>query len=444
MSGAFALSVLLVTQVSIADVTVTEVVREENLNFRGQGKASLCYAFAEEQLLKDLNCSGDCSENADEWKFSIFDIAKVHQEKAVKDHPGFITGDVMVDLTTNGSSHVFPYSEMGTQSVRASKCTLEKELFYLNRSNDTNPNRLQFHDYVMGLYDRFSANTLSVSDIEPFISSAAVKLKQLAASSSNRFDFLTKAIEYSSCEDRVQIPDVSVKKEDISDEEKIKELVLPLLKEGRSLYVGVCAEVIKSEKKDETPCGRHAVVLKGLSDPACTGNKCLVGVIDSAFFSLRPMNEDGSSWLPLKVVAQAISKSSLDFQRIITKVKADNKAVIDGFGETAKQSAREFIQSMKDALKATPEDKLKEALIAQIEKMGSESGEESNDVTKALMATVIQEAKKLSVNNLSDLDLLELPVRELFLTFYQDYFTEKLSKMDNIQGNGIVWVVRKK
>ena len=76
--------------------------------------------------------------------------------------------------------------------------------------------------------------------------------------------------------------------------------------------------------------------------------------------------------------------------------------------------------------------------------MGSESGEESNDVTKALMATVIQEAKKLSVNNLSDLDLLELPVRELFLTFYQDYFTEKLSKMDNIQGNGIVWVVRKK
>lgn len=441
--GAITLSTLLMAQLSVADVIAIEEVRKQNLNFRGQGGSGLCYAFAEEQIIKDLICSGDCSTNADEWKLSIFDIAKVHQEKAIQYNPDMIIGDKMVDLTANGSSHFFPYLEMGTPSVRASNCTLEKELFYLNRSKLTNPDRLPFHEFVMDIYDRYSANNLSVSDIEPLISSAAVTLKELATSSSDRLDFLTKTIEYSSCEDRVQIPEVELKREDHSEESKIKDVIMPLLKEGRSLYVGVCAEVIKSENNNDAPCSRHAVVLKGFSDPTCKGDQCQLGVIDSAFFSLRPMNDDGSAWVPLKVVAQAISKSSLDFQRIIAEAKASNRHVIDSFDEVAKIAAREFIQTMKDSLRTIPGNKLKESLIEQIKKMGSEVREEPSDANKAFIAKLIQEVEKLSLKNLSELDLLEAPAVKVYLAFFQDSFAERLSKMDSIQSNGIVWVERK-
>ena len=46
-----------------------EVARAGDLAFRGQGLAPFCFAFAEEQLMKDATCEGNnCSLNASQWK----------------------------------------------------------------------------------------------------------------------------------------------------------------------------------------------------------------------------------------------------------------------------------------------------------------------------------------------------------------------------------------
>src|SRR5690606_3156128 len=86
--------------------------------------------------------------------------------------------------------------------------------------------------------------------------------------------------------------------------------------QGRSLYVGVCAEVLEKEISGDEPCGRHAVVLRRYNPVT---KEFLV--VDSAFFSLRPRNTDGSSWIPADIVIEAIAKSGRDVQRILAEAK---------------------------------------------------------------------------------------------------------------------------
>lgn len=161
----FAISVAILVYISPAMAeNAVENALDRDFTFRGQGRANLCYAFAEEQLLKDSICTangaGDCEHNSIQWKLSIFDIAKAHQDNWIKGRGSqSIRGSFAVDLLTNGASDVLPFEELGISSVSASRCTIEKEIFYLNRSQETNPNRLELAEYIKELYPKFKTGS---------------------------------------------------------------------------------------------------------------------------------------------------------------------------------------------------------------------------------------------------------------------------------------------
>ena len=78
-----AVGLLLIFSLSArADIAV-EKVGANSLDFRGQGASPWCFAFAEEQLIKDNACQGqECENNANKWYASIFDIVQLHGQKS--------------------------------------------------------------------------------------------------------------------------------------------------------------------------------------------------------------------------------------------------------------------------------------------------------------------------------------------------------------------------
>jgi len=402
-----------------------------DLNFRGQGRAGLCYAFSEEQLLKDFTCRTNCENNASEWKYSIFDIARAHQIYWVKQYNP-IKADLSRDLFANGSSFVFPYDKVAVTSVRASRCTLEREIFFLNRSQITNPKRGDeprdiLADYLIRIYNEFKLGRAT----QPNIANADVLgawniLKSLANESQNEFDFLAKVIDFTKCSDRLPLPKFNVQARDLADVGQITSLVESALNRGRSLYVGVCAEVLEKENSGDDPCGRHAVVLRRYNPV-----KKEILVIDSAFFSLRPRNTDGSSWIPASIVIEAIAKSGRDVQRILAETKkqmAEQSQSIDFAG-----LAKETTIGLKDAIVATKTTDVQKVTLQMLKGFANQypNGSRENKTYRQVLAG----AQKMVFNNVEDLEQLT----PLFEGALKDLLIPSNS-IEGITFNGIVWL----
>lgn len=428
------MAIVVVPSVIHAQVAVENALSTD-LNFRGQGRAALCYAFSEEQMLKDFTCKANCENNASEWKYSIFDIARAHQNYWIKQYNP-IKADLSRDLFANGSSFVFPYSKVEIASVRASKCTLEREVFFLNRSQITNPKRGDeprdiLADYLVRVYTEFKLGHVT----PPNIPNAAIletwnTLRSLANESRDEFDFLSKVIDFTKCSDRLPLPKFHVQARDLADVGQITALIETNLNQGRSLYVGVCAEVLEKEKSSDEPCGRHAVVLRRYN-PA----KKEFLVVDSAFFSLRPRNADGSSWIPASIVIEAIAKSGRDVQRILAETKkqmAEQSQNIDVAG-----LAKETTVSLKEAIVASKATDIRKMTLHMLSEFANQypNGSSENKAYKQVLAG----AQKLVFKRLEDLEqltpLFERALKELLVPS---------SAVEGITFNGIVWLESEK
>lgn len=440
MSHSFRAILGLVAMMAFVPSVVHAQVAVENalstdLNFRGQGRAALCYAFSEEQMMKDFACKSNCENNASEWKYSIFDIARAHQKYWIKQYNP-IKADLSRDLFANGSSFVFPYNKVEVTSVRASKCTLEREVFFLNRSQITNPKRGDeprdiLADYLIRIYKEFKLGHVTQPNIENVaIVEAWNTLKSLANESRDEFEFLSKVIDFTKCSDRLPLPKFKVQSRDLADVGQITNLVETNLNHGHSLYVGVCAEVLEKERSGDEPCGRHAVVLRRYNPV-----KKEFLVVDSAFFSLRPRNVDGSSWIPASIVIEAIAKSGRDVQRKLAETKqqmAEQSQSIDFSG-----LAKETTVGLREAIVATRTTDIRKTTLQMLSEFANQypTGSSEHKAYKQVLAG----AQKLVFNRLEDLEqlthLFERALKELLIPS---------SSVERITFNGIVWLESEK
>lgn len=400
-----------------------------NLKFRGQGLANMCYAFAEEQMLKDISCKDDCQLNANIWKFSVFDIAMAHQLRWRKDNPQTKEGHRVGESIANGSSAAFPYAEVGISEVRASSCTLERELFYFNRSKVTNPDRLELSYFIRRLYDDLKSGKKNPTFESSELRSSWNALREISKTSKDRDDFLTKTVAYSKCSEKVQIPRLSVRSETLKDLEEINSLVRQLLSQQKSLYVGICAEVLKYEKVDPSPCRRHAVILKDIRKSECAQGTCKdeILVVDSAFFSQRTRNQDGSSWVPASVVTQAIGKSASDFEQIIKKASLAMDA-----SASAKLAARSTIDDIKKLLAQAPLVDLKTQVVGFFQQYVQQIGGGDKELESKLLAQFDQ----INIQSPNDIEQAMPAFEQLFVFALKKQSSQTL----NLTGNGIVWV----
>ncbi len=434
------LGVSIFCQIATAQVAIEDALSTD-LNFRGQGRAGLCYAFAEEQLLKDYTCTNNCQTNASEWKFSIFDIARAHQMSWKKKY-GEIKNDPSRDLFANGSNEVFPFAETNVGAVRASKCTLEQEIFFLNRSKITNPSRFAMADYLIDFYKRYKLGSLASLQIKSAtLHSAWAILQELAVASDNEFDFLAKVINFTKCSDKIQIPSFHFQSKDLSETKEVVNLIKPLLNQGKSLYVGVCAEVLESESIGTAQCGRHAVVLKGIKK----ADDCVVGeckseilVVDSAFFSKRPRNGDGSTWIPASIVIQSIVKSGQDILKIQEKSNQNSKKELhlheDRMSKIAKDSATEMTNIVKKLVKESGNTNIQAATLSILDLIVRSYPESSSQAKMYIQ--VLNEVKLLTINTIEDIGIIAPIIEQVTLAS----LTTLSNNSSVFSANGIVWI----
>lgn len=413
---------------------MTEDALSTDLGFRGQGRASLCYAFSEEQVLKDVTCTdSNCDYNASEWKYSIFDIARIHQQLWIK-LGNRITADLSRDLLGNGSNAAFPYERVGAKNVRASKCTLEREVFFLNRSPISNPRRGEeprdiLADYLIRIYLELRSDRDRPSPFKnPEIVETWSTLKNLALLAKDEFDFLSKVIDFTKCEDRLPLPRFKVESRDLVDRPEVQALLESRLLQKQSLYVGVCSEVLATETTDSNPCGRHAVVLRRF-DPI----KKEVLVVDSAFFSKRPRNPDGSNWIPEDVIVKAIVKSGEDARQIREKTKKQFAEMLTD--EEIRRNAEETLADIRALIvPQLKEDQQFKALLIEVLNQNI-SPHPKESLEYKLYAPVLKAAQSMEFRNLNDLKKL-LPVLENSLKT----MSQIPDALDAISFNGIVWL----
>lgn len=374
--------------------------RAVDLKFRGQGPNDICYSFAEEQFLKDKSCDENCDYNSAEWVFSIFDIARAHQKLRLISDPSIASENLDVELLSTGSSTLLPYERAGIISVRKSACTLERDLLLLNRSSVLNPAHKGMPGFIAQLYVKLNSKVEPTPQLDGFDIQQSWKiLKNLAVTSNNAKVFLAKAIDYSKCSDRVEIPKVKLRGADPADPKVIRELITNLLSSRKSLFVKVCSEVLQNEAGDDGRCGRHAVVLKAVSE-----DYSLVRVVDSAFFSRRPRSVDGSIWIPTDVVVKAIAKfkdqgllNDPDLSPLLTKL-ADSLAglfialvrpVVENLTD---QDFHAMIPGVIRSLSVTPvTSQVKEAIAGQVERMQLKTKANLDQLEKIARKEILRE-----------------------------------------------------
>jgi hypothetical protein len=123
-------------------------------------------------------------------------------------------------------------------------------------------------------------------------------LEQLAQASSDGKDFLSRAVTFRSCADKVPVPTGQLQKTLATDRTAVAAAIEAGLTGGHSVLVALCAYRLAYEK-DTEECGGHAVVLKEQKGDEFR-------VVDSAFFSNRVRQVDGSMYIPKDVVIAAI------------------------------------------------------------------------------------------------------------------------------------------
>lgn len=285
-----------------------EQTQASDLGFRGQGRSNACVAFGEEQMLRDIVCRQtgrtDCTENANQWTYSIFDLFARHRQYGQAVNP-FGADLTAIELLDEGSFYTFPYAK--ETSVRAAKCTLEQEIFKYNR--EANPNRerpvAQLRTVFFAVHRRQSLPFALTSG--PYKKLGDL-LTEFARTSASQQEFFEKVLQYRTCDDRLNLPAFEVGTERSADPRIIEATIVRELNRNRSVRASTCAEVFSSEKIEKKPCAPHVLVYKELR-----ANN--VRVVDSAFVSKRPRNSEGSIWIPLRVAVMAVKKAADDYTR---------------------------------------------------------------------------------------------------------------------------------
>jgi hypothetical protein len=372
------LCVFAVSQPSQAQFAI-EKVDQSRLQFRGQGSTPWCFAFAEEQYLKDLICTGDdCEFNADRWVLSIFDIAKDHGFRS-----GKIYGEERVDFNMTqhlfGGSHLnFPFvGEREEVKLRASHCTLEREVFRLIRDPSINPLGIGMYQMLSGVYENLKQN--GPPNFEAIIGEYERVLEQDAASESLRTsaeeslrltrqaqatmqipemaevysvfeqiavevetsdEFIERVLSYSKCDDTVSIPGFKLEERLLTQVDEVSELLQDRLTIG-PVMAGVCAEVLADGERGEQVCGGHAVTIK-------KQRPGFYLVVDSAFFSPEPANDDGSQWIPKHIVHLAIAKNGEHIMTAQTRYEQQIADANAAYDEEMAAIEAEFQQRMEE------------------------------------------------------------------------------------------------
>lgn len=417
--------------------TAVEEPLDSDLSFRGQGRANLCFAFAEEQLLKDYLCAKDCENNSSRWQISVLDIARAHQQRWTKTISTPLK-NLSLDMLSTGSAFFMPFHELNISSVRDSACTLERDIFFLNRSKISNPKREDLPTFLTSI---FQAVKYGADPELPFSRADLLAtwktLKALARSAISTEDYLAKVIDFKKCEGRVVIPRFQLRSDNPSEPSKIIEVITKQLQLKRSLYASVCAEVLENEKLDDQPCGRHAVVLKAMRSTKCDKGRCdsEIQVVDSAFFSRRPRATDGSTWIPLSVVVNSIAKSAADFQRVLMTASqiSMNAEMLE---TTARESAQGAIALADQALANFKGNQFNEMAQMMLNQMWKSLAQDITYVqsSRKLMAIT----KQIKFSSTADIRTLEPILTAEFKLALQRRIMSLNST--RIEGNGLAWL----
>lgn len=354
-----------------------EQLGANSLDFRGQGATPWCFAFAEEQLLKDLSCSGQqCLNNADEWELSVFDIAKDHRQRS---SARFGQESTEVSQLFGGSLLSFPYIIDGVRQFRSADCTLEKAIFRINRDPRLNVfgmgmyqmledlyanlknHGLPDHDYLIRSLEELALSSSNNPDLlaniqfladqarsaktafaEPGMKEAFTVLNTLAAEAESKEQFITRVLNYTICDTKVSLPQGAVKEKLTSDLREIESIISRQLARS-SVVVGVCAEALADEVGGKGKCGGHAVALKAQRDHSYL-------VVDSAFFSHRPKNEDGSAWIPKEIVHLAISKMGKHLEQNRAHYETEMAKLRTEYQDTIAKIRAEYEQTIRQSL----------------------------------------------------------------------------------------------
>ena len=411
-----------------------------NINLRGQAHAPLCFAFAEEQLIKDKFCTQSCENNSAQWLISVFDIAKKHQEIRIKNNPNLRQENLALDLLTIGSGQILPYSNL---SARASHCTLEKELFFMNRTAFINKKNQKFAEFYMDAYAKYKRNE------DPFlntINSDALKqetqtlsyisaiLSDIAKKSVDKYNFLQNIISFTRCDDVIQVPELQIQKAFPQTDIEISTLIRNLLIQKKSVYAGVCGEVLEKETTDSEKCLPHSVILKNINK--CTNNNCSyeIQVVDSNFSSPRTQQSDGSVWIPENIIIAAISKLNLEHH----KLEAEDKKTIEYKRKdfVANDTASAIKQFVDFANKASIEQAATQ--VENFIRLVAEPLKNDSDYS-IILKNALDEAKSVELKQISDIQKF-YPVVEKIKINIENKAKLTNFKLNHSRYNSIFWL----
>ncbi len=249
--------------------------------------------------MKDATCK-ECSLNAAQWKYSIFEIVRAHREYELNQN--FEIQASNIHIFFDGSHQEFPYLP-AKKSFTAAHCTLEKDLFLINRSKILNPLAYDLDEMLPAFFNSYqSKHIFFESSADHELDKYRLKntkqiLESLAKKSKNGLDFLAQAVNFRKCDHQVEAPSSPLTKTLALDPQEISAAIARGLSLNHSVFVKLCGLNIRYEKNVED-CASHAVVIKKQTE-------AMYLIADSAFFSLRAMESDGSVYIPKDVVVQA-------------------------------------------------------------------------------------------------------------------------------------------
>lgn len=310
--------------------------------WRSQGLNPWCFAFAEEQVIKDSLCP-TCPRDNQNLYVSVFDItiaqSRIGIDRRIKPK---VSDEDYWELLKSGGSARFPYDYLGIQSLRASKCTLERPLLDL-----TDVLNLSIQEFLgmafLNLRPELNINHIDGIPYRPISAKKVMEIKglgytflletlnTLANQSSSPKAFAKYVLEFTLCEDRIPVHAKRPLRWLLKNAKELESNLRSSLSKNRSVYLALCAEGLKNRSVSKE-CGPHAVVAQSIE-----GNSVLV--VDSSFQSDLPKNADGTTWIPISTVINAVLKRNKDITRE------------NSFDEYQKKF-KEIIKSTRSILKA--------------------------------------------------------------------------------------------
>lgn len=147
-------------------------------------------------------------------------------------------------------------------------------------------------------------------------------------------------------------------------------------------------------------------------------------MVDSAFFSRRPRNADGSVWIAESVLIIAMRKSSKDFEQIRSSALKSSKVDTTGLGI----AVRDFIKAQVQA------DHTTNVKAKSLELMNAIAAQFQTDATnKRFIELLISRVAQLKLETAQDLDQIPVAIQESMEAAVN-------ANVMSLAGNGIVWL----